>query len=305
MLQLMCWPKLKAAGRHWWQGVSLLLLVVGVGLGCPAAALAGPFQQGITAVQTQDYDAAVQAFTDAIAQADHVNAAYGNRCLVYLWRDQLAGAISDCTAALQLNDNAPQAHLNRGIAHYRLGHYAQAQADFTHHLQRWPQDGLAYYNRGLAEFAEGDAAASIADYQAALAHGESFTHVAIADIYNDLGVAYLSQLQPTIAIAYLDQAIFLNHDDPRAYFNHGCACHHRGDHLAALDSFEQVLTLDPTHADTYLNRAMVRGELGDRAGAIADLRQAEHYFQQQGNNVQTEQVRALLIRLQRPAIAIG
>jgi tetratricopeptide (TPR) repeat protein len=241
----------------------------------------------------------------AIAQNDHASAAYGNRCLVYLWADQLEGAIADCTAALRLNGDAPQAHLNRGIAHYRSGHYATAQADFTNHLQHWPQDGLAYYNRGLTEFAIGNHGAAIADYQAALAQNKTLTGWAQADVYNDLGVAYLTQLQPEIAIAYLDQAIFLNQDDPRAHFNHGCACHHRGDNLAALASFEQVLVLDPTHAETYLNRAMVRGELGDRAGAIADLHQAEHYFEQQGDIAQTDQIRALLIRFQRPAMAIG
>lgn len=305
MWQLMCWVKLKAVGKRCLAGASLFLLVVGIGLGNPAPVLAGPFQDGIVAVQAQDYGAAVQAFTAAIAQNDHTSAAYGNRCLVHLWADQLAGAISDCTAALRLNGDAPQAHLNRGIAHYRLGHYAMAQADFTHHLHHWPQDGLAYYNRGLTEFAVGDAVAAIADYQAALTQGETLAVWAQADIYNDLGVAYLTQFQPAIAIAYLDQAIFLNHDDPRAHFNHGCACHHRGDNLAALASFEQVLALDPHHAETYLNRAMVLGELGDRAGAITDLRKAEQYFQQQGNVAQTDQIRALLIRFQKTAIAIG
>lgn len=305
MWQPMCWPKLKAVGKFLLQGAFLLLLTVGLELGGSTPVLAGPFQQGVMAVENQAYGAAVQAFTAAIAQQDHVSAAYGNRCLVNLWMNQLAGAISDCTAALQFNADAPQAYLNRGIAHYRLGQYGAAQADFTSHLQRHPQAGLAYYNRGLAVLALGDTAAAITDYQQALIHDEGMPDVARADIYNDLGVAYLAQLQPAVAQAYLAQAIFLNQDDPRAYFNHGCACHYRGDNSAALVSFEQALSLDPTHAETYLNRAMVRDELGDRAGTLADLRQAEHYFQQQGDADRTDAARELLIRFQRTAIAIG
>lgn len=305
MWQPMCWPKLKAVGKSLLQGACLLLLTVGLGLGGSAPALAGPFQQGVTAVENQAYGAAVQAFTGAIAQQDHVSAAYGNRCLVHLWMNQLEGAISDCTAALQFNADAPQAYLNRGIAHYRLGQYDEAQTDFTSHLQRQPQAGLAYYNRGLVTLALGDAAAAIADYQQALIHAEGMPDVTRADIYNDLGVAYLAQFQPAVAQAYLAQAIFLNQDDPRAYFNHGCACHHRGDNLAALASFAQALALDPTHAETYFNRAMVRDELGDRAGTLADLRQAEHYFQQQGDTDLTDAIREILIRFQRTAIAIG
>ena len=292
------------AGK-WLTGAISLLLAVGIGLGNPAPALAGPFQQGITAVQAQHYEAAVQAFTTAIAQDDHVSAAYGNRCLVHLWTDHLEQALADCSTVIEQEAHPSQAHLNRGIAHYRLGHYAQAQADFTHHLKHWPEAGLAYYNRGLAEFALGDVATAIADYQAALSRDDTLTGLAQANVYNDLGIAYLSQFKSEIAIAYLAQAVFLNQDDPRAYFNYGCACHHQGDDLAALASFEQVLALDPTHAETYLNRAMVRGELGDQAGAIADLHQAEHYFQQQGDTSQANQTRALLIRFQRPAIAIG
>jgi tetratricopeptide (TPR) repeat protein len=298
----MCWSKLKAVGK-WLIGVVVLWLVMAVGLGKPA--LAGPFQQGITAVQVQDYEAAVQAFTAAIAQDDHGTAAYGNRCLVHLWTDHLEQAITDCSTVIEQQGHPAQAHLNRGIAHYRLGHYAQAKADFTDHLKHWPQDGLAYYNRGLAAFALGDTEMAISDYQAALTRDDTLTELARANVYNDLGVAYLSQFKPAIAAAYLAQAVSLNQNDPRAHFNYGCACHHQGNDVAALASFEQVLALDPTHAETHLNRAMVRGGLGDQAGAIADLHQAQHYFQQQGNTAQAEQIRALLIRFQRPHIAIG
>ncbi|NJN21198.1 MAG: tetratricopeptide repeat protein [Leptolyngbya sp. RL_3_1] len=151
----------------------------------------------------------------------------------------------------------------------------------------------------------GDTAGAIADYQQALSLGKAVPDETQANIYNDLGVAYLAQAQPVVAVAYLDQAIFLNHDDPRAYFNHGCACHHRGDNLTALASFEQALALDPTHAETYLNRAMVRGELGDQRGAMTDLQQAQTYFQQRGDQRGSNQARSLLMQWQRQSIAIG
>ncbi|NJN21197.1 MAG: hypothetical protein HC812_08430 [Leptolyngbya sp. RL_3_1] len=66
-----------------------LLLAVGITLNGSAPAWAGPFELGIRAVEHQDYGAAVQAFTTAIAQDDHASAAYGNRCLIQLWGSQL------------------------------------------------------------------------------------------------------------------------------------------------------------------------------------------------------------------------
>ncbi|MBD0267081.1 MAG: tetratricopeptide repeat protein [Cyanobacteria bacterium Co-bin8] len=77
-------------------------------------------------------------------------------------------------------------------------------------------------------------------------------------------------------------AIALNPADARAYFNRACACHYLGQETAALTNFDQVLTLDPSHSRTYLKRGLIRQDMGDRMGAIADLQTAAYHAHKQG-----------------------
>jgi tetratricopeptide (TPR) repeat protein len=267
-------------------------------------AQAGVLDQGVKAAQRQDYPAAVQYFTEAIQQSDRPEAAYRHRCLMHLLLDDPAQAAMDCTYALERRPDAPQALFYRGLAYYRLADYPAAIADFTQHLQRRPKDGQAYYNRGLAVFATHDAEAAIADYRRAL-ETVALRPEEQAEIYNDLGVAYLAIAQPDLAMTALNQAIALNEKDPRAYFNRGCICHHQGDMGAALANFEQVLTLDPRNAETYLNRGLVKQELGDHTGAIADLETAMQYFRQQDNPQGAQKAKLRLQQFSHHISAVG
>ncbi len=290
------------SGDRWLVGMALALFFF---LACPPAAGAGAFHQGVKAAQQQDYATAVQHFTEAIQQQESLALAYSHRCLMHLLIEQPANAAADCTQALQIRPDLPTAHFYRGLAQYRLGQYTAAIADLTQHLQHQPQDGRAYYNRGLAEFAMSQYEVAIADYQTALAQAQAMPPEDQAEIYNDLGLAYLANAQPHRAMTSLDQAIALDQTSPRAYFNRGCLCHRLGNYLAALANFEQVLALDPAHAETYLNRGVVQQQLGHRTAAIADLEMAIAYFQQQGNFAGAHKAKLHLQQLSRRATVMG
>jgi tetratricopeptide (TPR) repeat protein len=307
----MCWNRLKKAGRflavlgqplRW---ILASLLCAGLWWGGGQVAIAGSFDQGLTALRAGDYNAAAVYLDQAIAQGDHRAAAYQQRCGVAVQMDDAEGAIAPCTAALTANPNAVDPYLYRGLAHYRLGQYGSAHADLTQYLRHRPDDGLAYYNRGLVAFAQASYDQAIADYHRALDYQAQLSSPALAQVYNDLGLAHWAQAQPAVAHAYLDHAIALDGNNLRAYYNRGCVCHHQRQYVAALADFEQVLALNPTHAETYLNRGMVRRQLGDRDGAISDWQRAADYFQTQGQMTGYHQARQLLRQSQSTAVALG
>ena len=309
MLLLTSWIRLKKAGnaaiRLSWVWFATLT-VIGCMVVCPASAGAGPLQLGIQAVEEQDYPRAVWHFSQAIQQEDGTDvAAYGNRCLAHLLMDLPQQAAEDCTEALRLEPNRSHIHFYRGLARYRLEQYEGAGADFTQYLQQAPQDARAYYNRGLAVFAQGRVDRALADYQQAVAYSSPLTPLEMSNLYNDLGVAYLAQAQFKAAIAALNQAIAFDKDDPRAYFNRGCVCHHQGNYAAALQDFERVLALDPNHAETYFNRGLVRQQMGNSTGAIADLEAAIMRFQTQGNIEGAQRAKVRLQQFVNPLSAIG
>ncbi len=63
-----------------------------------------------------------------------------------------------------------------------------------------------------------------------------------------------------------------------------------GDYIAAIQYYDEVLNLDPTYAQAYGDRGLVRVSAGDQRSAIADFRQAAHLFLQQGSMTHYEVV---------------
>lgn len=296
----MSWIKLKRAGRLAHRGCRLGIAVIWAAiLWClgGTSAHASSIELGVEAIHQQDYLTAIQVFDEVIAQDSVADVAYEKRCLTYLLVNRPDSSIDDCSMALRLNPERTQSLFYRGLAWYRLNQYEAATADFTRHLEYYPDDARTYYNRGLAIAARGDTEQAIANYQQALERVASLSTLESANLYNDLGVAYLNNAQPVRALKALDRAIELDESDPRAYFNRGCVCHHKGDYAAALVNFDQALVLNPTNAEAYLNRGLVNQQLGNAVAATADLQHALEHFQRQGDGTGTQRVKIQLQKL--------
>lgn len=285
--------------------VAMVFVACSVCFSGVAIAAPGSFHLGTEALQKQRYGTAIDYFDQAIQHSDRLDEAYGSRCLAYLMIDDSQQAVRDCSAALDVNPQYPKGYFYRGLAWYRLGEYASASADLTHHLQVNPQDARAYYNHGLILFAQGDIEGAIDSYHHALTYSAKLYPIEMSNLYNDLGVAYLSGAQLDVALVVLDAAVSLDSSDPRAYFNRGCICHQEGDYLAALSDFNQTLLLDPSYGQAYINRSLSKQQLGDVKGAIADLASAIEILQQQQDFDVTFQAKLRLQRLREGQNAVG
>ncbi|MEO0457923.1 MAG: tetratricopeptide repeat protein [Cyanobacteria bacterium P01_A01_bin.114] len=239
-------------------------------------------QQGVAAFEQADYQQAISAFSRAVEFNPSSAVAYSNRCLTYLQLGQPTAAVSDCTQGLRLNPDMAEPYLNRGLAYYRLGQYGDAIADYQRLIDRHPDDHRAYYNLGLAQSALGNHTAALEIYGIALHHTVASNAPAEAKIYNDRGVAYLHLERYKAALADFTQALALDTDvnnSVRAYFNRACCYQHLKEYLLAIQDLSRVLSATPDDARTYLARGVVHHQLGDRWAAIADWREAAHYFQ--------------------------
>lgn len=237
-------------------------------------------QSGIAAFKNGDYPTAYNAFSQAIQLDPQSGTAYSNRCLTDIHLEKYELAIADCSKALGLKPTDKEAYLNRGLAAYRMGNPELAIADNTRVLELTPHDPRAYYNRGLAKVEQGAYREALVDYSEALRQLSPLDRTTIALIQNDRGVAHvmLQQYQP--AIDAFTQAIQVDAENTRAFFNRGCAYHQQGNIVAALDDFTQVITLDPQYAQAYINQGLLQHQLGDQGKAIASLQSAATLFQQ-------------------------
>ncbi|NJK33974.1 MAG: tetratricopeptide repeat protein, partial [Oscillatoriales cyanobacterium SM2_2_1] len=84
------------------------------------------------------------------------------------------------------------------------------------------------------------------------------------------------------AIDCRSEAIRLNPDYARAYYNRALAKSDLGDKEGAIADYSEAIRLNPDHAYAYNNRGVAKYELGDKEGAISDLREAARLNQQQG-----------------------
>lgn len=306
----MFWIKPKKAGKLRHLGRQILAIAVVITAAWqigsqPALATSESLSLGIQALQHREFAAAVEYLTQAANEGGDLGEIYGHRCVAQLMLNAPQRAVHDCSLSAQAASSHPKAHFYRGLAHYRLEHFAAAIADFSQHLQATAEDARTYYNRGLAYFAQRNVEAAIADYHRALTFAEGLQPIEMSNLYNDLGVAYLSASKFTEARLALDQAVALGKDDLRAYFNRGCVCHHQGHYAAALDDFDYVIAHDPDHADSYLSRGLSRQRLGDRSGAESDFRAAIQQFHAQRNSVGLQQAKWQLIQLHAQPQAVG
>lgn len=76
------------------------------------------------------------------------------------------------------------------------------------------------------------------------------------------------------AIASYDQALKLNPNDDRAWYNRGNALHDLGRYEEALASFEQAVKLNPNKDSAWYNKACCYALQGDIVRAIENLQKA-------------------------------
>lgn len=255
------------------------------------------FRTGVEQMQSQNYSEAVQYFTNAIDLKDGFSAAFSNRCLAYLQLGEYESAIQDCTEAVSLNSQNTESFLNRGLAHYNQGNYLEAIADYNQVIKLKPIDFRAYYNRALAKSDLQDYQQAINDYNYALSLMPVQDTFQLAEVYNDRGTTRLMLNDAVGAIADFSQAIHLNQQDYRTYFNRACANQRISNYTPAIEDLTVALKLNPNYAEAYANRGIAYYQLGNERQALLDLRKAAQNFLFQDNITAYQQTLDLLKQL--------
>ena len=77
-----------------------------------------------------------------------------------------------------------------------------------------------------------------------------------------------------IKLLKTSQAIILDPEDPRAYYNRAIVCWSRDEFDKAIEDFSQAIILNPEDPRAYNNRGAAYGEIGEFDKAIEDFSQA-------------------------------
>lgn len=124
-----------------------------------------------------EYDAAIKAFTSAIALNPNYEEAYYSRGIVFYGKRQFDKAIKDYSMSIDLNHNADifdkiyktNAYFNRGNAYFMKGQYDNAIADYSRAIALNPSYLEAYVNRRVVYKSKGQNNKALEDYNRAIA----------------------------------------------------------------------------------------------------------------------------------------
>jgi tetratricopeptide (TPR) repeat protein len=245
--------------------------------------------RGKVYTELHQYDKALDDLNKAIELNPRMGAAWNNRGMAYNGLHEYKKAIDDLNKAIELDSRVAAAWNNRGFAYKELHQYEKAVADYTKaneldpkHAARWNDRGDAYY-----QLHQWDKA--IADFSKAIELNPKF-----ALSWNNRGSVYLLLHQDDKAIADLNKAI---EHDPKlaaAWYNRGATYHDLHQYDKALADYSKAIELDPKLAAAWFNRGCAFAELGQWDKASADISKATDLSP---GNAQSWYARALL-RLQ-------
>lgn len=151
-----------------WRGIGVRAAIAALLLVPSLAAADDAFQRGVALYRGGQYEAALEAFNQAVQTADSASAR-ANRGVTRMRLGDATGALRDYDAALAASPRDAEILFSRGNARLALGDHTGAIADYSSAIALAPRYGEAYSNRSTARRRAGDEGGSEADRQQATA----------------------------------------------------------------------------------------------------------------------------------------
>lgn len=227
------------------------------------------YNLGTSYHEAKQYDMALQHQTEAIRFAGDEWKPYFNRAAAWRHLGHPEEAERDYTRATELAPAEPDAWRDRGRLRFQMNDTAGAVEDFTRYIELWPADPAGWAARAAARKYRAEFGEAAADYTQALARDPG-----LAVAWTQRGETRLALGDAPGAVSDLDEAVRLVPRDSWAHYVHGLAFVALASWEEADRAFGEAIRLVPEVPEPYVERAAVRRELGDRAGAAADARAA-------------------------------
>lgn len=219
--------------------------------------------------QEQNYDSAINSYSEALKLDSNNAVAYVKRGDTYESKKDYDHAIADFNQALKLDPKNVDAFVSRGDAFENEKDYDRAIAEYNQALKLNPKNVRAYNNRGIAFYYKQDYDRAMTDYNQALRLDPKTAYV-----YCNRGLVYEAKNSHEAAMADFDQTLKLDPNYVDAYVWRGMIFYNRKDYDRAIANYNQALRLDSRNVYAYLDRGQTHFNQGNTAAAILDFDQA-------------------------------
>jgi tetratricopeptide (TPR) repeat protein len=241
----------------------------------------------LAANRERDLDARLQQLNLAIAANDRLSIAYVDRAYVRLTegRTALAGAIEDCTRAIEISPLFAEAYGNRGMAYRKQGRQHLALADLDQAVALKPELAYAHRERGRVLKTLRRLEDALASFQQAYSLGDAYALHGRVQCAHELqdpdlpaAIEAYRQHDPAAAEALL-RALSADPSgsaqQARQINSRGWALQSDGRDEEALELYRQATELDPSFLEALLNHAELARNRGHVDEALRVARQAQ------------------------------
>ncbi len=266
------------------------LIIIVISLSLPAQAdFTSPkqeanyyFKRGQTKLKLQDWQGALEDFTQVIDLFPDNYKARNFRATAEVMLGKTNDALEDCELSLEINSKQKAIYLMRGML-YLVDDVPSIRRtdefdiqfpldDFSQVIKLSKPKGnfTASLNSGIIQYLLGDQEEALKDIAIAIKTN------AISDLpyYNRALIEY-NNGDLTSSLADINNAISLNVNGSSAYNNRGNIYYGQGDYSKALADYDKAIKIQNNCAAQYYNRANTKLLLEDFSGADSDLTRAE------------------------------
>jgi tetratricopeptide (TPR) repeat protein len=222
--------------------------------------------RGLAKIYSHQYYEAIGDFNLALNINPNFAAAINNRGMAKFYLGDNDGAISDYTKALEIDSTLVNGYKNRGLSYLRLDQGADAEIDFSKAINLKPDDGDAYFKYGVAK-------AQLQQYDEALISYAKAIHLQYktAELYNYRGISEYQLEKYDSASVSFNKALGMEPDNIQYLDNYANSLYKQDDFNNARKQFEQYLKVKSDNPDTYNMIGLCKYFDEDFKGAIKDF----------------------------------
>jgi tetratricopeptide (TPR) repeat protein len=221
---------------------------------------------GMTLSRRAKLDEAISEYDEAIRLDPKDAAVFGNRGFAHAGKKDYDRAIRDYDEALRLVPNYVWAFSHRGSAYANKKDYDRAIQDYDEALRLDPKDASAFGSRGFAYRRKGSYDRAIRDYDQAI-----LLRPMDAGFWNNRCFTRAIAGKLEEALADCNESLRLRADSAPALDSRGLTYLKLDQPGRAIADYDTALRLNPKSAHSLYGRSLAKRQMGDLAGAEADL----------------------------------